>query len=160
MIDWLLAHRQGPGWLPEKAAGTAALALAGWLAENPFPAANYQLTVSINGTPYRTFGLGPVAASVVIQVPSGLLAKGKQRVDFQIAGQGRYSYRCTLGGVTTAVGLAGRSRWEVERTYQPPLWELDGHSLPPSGSDVVAGPVATFQNAMTQWAAGRPRRCS
>ena len=48
LIDWLLAHRAGHRWSPDKATGPATLALCQWFAESRFEGERYKLAVFVN----------------------------------------------------------------------------------------------------------------
>ena len=54
-IDWLLAHRTGHRWSPDKATGPAALALCRWFAESRFEGEHYTLAVFVNGSGSPSF---------------------------------------------------------------------------------------------------------
>src|SRR5207244_3460288 len=100
LVDWLLAHRTGNRWAPEKATGPAALALCRWFADSRFTGERYTLTVFVNDAKVKALDIDPAAGSQSIDVPRRFLkpdVKGRQRVNFQIAGRGRCTYQCILG---------------------------------------------------------------
>ena len=133
-----LAHRVGYRWSPDKATGPATLALCRWSAETRFDGERYTLKVFVNDVLAKTLDVDPTAGTQTIDVPAAMLKKeGKQRINFQIAGRGRYSYQCVLGGFVPADKLkATTDDWTVERTYEPAPLEVDGREIP-RGFDVV-----------------------
>ena len=155
LVEWLLAHRTGHRWTPEKATGPAALALCEWFAKNRFDGEHYKLAVSVNDKPVAELDVDPSRGTQTIDVPAGLLKKGKQLIRFQITGRGRYSYQCILGGFVPADKLSSTTRdWRVRRTYQPAPLELDGREIP-RGFDVLQGSYSTFKKPLTQLPVGR-----
>jgi hypothetical protein len=155
-IDWLLAHRVGHRWSPDKATGPATLALCRWAAETRFDGDRYTLKVFVNDVLAATLDVDPKAGTQTIDVHEGLLAKvGRQRINFQIAGRGRYSYQCVLGGfVPTGRLKATTQDWTVTRTYEPAPLEVDGREIP-RGFDVVSGEYREFRNPLTQLPVGQ-----
>jgi len=155
LVDWLLAHRTGHRWTPEKATGPAAMALGDWFAKNRFDGEHYKLTVSVNDKLVAELDVDPAQGTRTVDVPAGLLKKGKQQIRFQITGRGRYCYQCILGGFVPAEKLRGTTRdWSVRRIYQPAPLELDGREIP-RGFDVLQGSYRTFRNPLTQLPVGR-----
>jgi uncharacterized protein YfaS (alpha-2-macroglobulin family)/TolA-binding protein len=156
LVDWLLAHRTGHRWLPEKATGPAALALVRWFAENRFEGEHYQLAVFVNDVRVKVLDVDPAALTQTIAVPAATLKKaGKQRINFQLTGRGQFTYQCVLGGFVPAEKLAGTTEdWKVERTYQPAPLEVDGHEVP-RGFGVLEGGYSEFRNPLTQLPVGR-----
>jgi uncharacterized protein YfaS (alpha-2-macroglobulin family)/TolA-binding protein len=157
LVGWLLSHREGRHWSGARATGPAVMAVAAWLAENRVETPPSKLSVSVNGTQVGLVDLGPAAATRVIDVPAALLAKDKQQIAFQLAGRGRFTRQCILRGYVAAERLAGTSdRWQIARTYEPPLLQRDGREIP-RGFDVLERPAAApqFTNTMTQLPLGR-----
>jgi tetratricopeptide (TPR) repeat protein len=157
LVDWLLAHRIGHRWAPDKATGPAALALTRWFADTRFAGEHYKLTVFVNDAQVKVLDIDQNAQSELIEVPAKILAlaKGKQRINFQITGRGRYTYQCILGGFVPADKLVGTTQdWKVERTYEPAAIELDGREIP-RGFGVLEGSYTTFRNPLTQLPVGK-----
>jgi hypothetical protein len=156
LIDWLLANRTGHRFSPDKATGPAALALCRWFAESRFAGERYQLSVFVNDVQAKVLQIDPAAGTQVIDVPAALLKKeGKQRINFQIAGRGRYTYQCILGGFVPAEKLSSTTpEWRVHRTYQPAPLEVDGREIP-RGFGVLQGSYNTFENPLGQLPVGR-----
>jgi tetratricopeptide (TPR) repeat protein len=155
LVDWLLAHRVGHRWTPEKATGPATLALCEWFAKARFQGEHYQLTVYVNEKPVKTIDVGDQAETQTVEVPPALLKKGKQRVNFTITGRGEYTYQCVLGGFVPAGQLKSTNRdWAVYRYYQPAPLEVDGREVP-RGFDVLQGGYTPFRNKLTQLPVGR-----
>ncbi len=154
-VDWLLAHRTGHRWSPDKATGPAVLALAQWFAKTRFDAEHYQLTVVVNGFEVKKLDVTPEAKTQTVEIPAGLLKKDKQRIQFQLAGRGQYTYQCLLSGFVPADKLKSTTKnWIVQRHYEPAPRELDGQAIP-RGFDVVQGPFTMFRNPLTQLPVGQ-----
>ena len=154
-IDWLLAHRTGHRWSPDKATGPAALALCRWFSQSRFEGEHYRLTVFVNDVQTKVLDIDETAGTQVIQVPDSVLEKGKQRITFQITGRGRYTYQCVLGGFVAADKLKNTTNdWEVRRTYEPAPLEMDGQQIP-RGFDVLEGGYSSFRNPLTELPVGR-----
>ncbi|HUT89986.1 MAG TPA: alpha-2-macroglobulin family protein [Thermoguttaceae bacterium] len=160
-VDWLLAHRTGHRWSPDKATGPAALALSRWFAQSRFEAEHYELGVFVNDVKVKSLDIDQTATTQVIDVPARFLAEGKQRINFQITGRGRYTYQCILGGFVPADRLKSTTaEWEVRRTFEPAPLEMDGREIP-RGFDVVQlapgeSPGAKlFRNPLTELPVGR-----
>ena len=127
LADWLMAHRTGHRWSPEKATGPATLALTEWYARSRFQTEKYQLTVLVNQKEAAVLDVGPSARTQTVDVPGELLGEGKQRIEFRITGRGRYAYQCILGGFVPAEKLKSTSNlWEIRRYHQPAQIERDG----------------------------------
>jgi len=154
-VDWLLAHRTGHRWSPDKATGPAALALCRWFGQSRFEAEHYELAVFVNDKKVRSLQIDEAAGTQTIDVPVGFLEEGKQRINFQITGRGRYTYQCILGGFVPAEKLKSTTdQWEVRRTFEPAPLELDGREIP-RGFDVVQGNYSRFRNPLTELPVGR-----
>ena len=69
LVDWLMAHRTGNRWSPEKATGPAALALCRWFADSRFQGERYKLTVFVNDVRVKVLDIDPAAGSQTIDVP-------------------------------------------------------------------------------------------
>jgi hypothetical protein len=74
MIDWLLAHRAGNRWSPDRATGPAMLALCRWFCERRSAADAYQLAISVNGQAVGKLELDASAPSQTIEVSRWLSA--------------------------------------------------------------------------------------
>ncbi|MBN2475322.1 MAG: tetratricopeptide repeat protein [Pirellulales bacterium] len=155
LVDWLLAHRTGHRWMPDKATGPAALALCGWFAESRFEGEHYKLAVFVNDVLAKELEIDQAAGTQTIDVPAGLLKPDKQRINFQLTGRGRYTYQAILGGFVPAEKLASTTDdWRVERTYEPAPLEVDGREIP-RGFGVLSGSYSSFRNPLTQLPVGR-----
>jgi uncharacterized protein YfaS (alpha-2-macroglobulin family)/tetratricopeptide (TPR) repeat protein len=170
LIDWLMAHRTGNRWSPEKATGPAALALCRWFADNRFQGERYKLSVFVNDIRVKVLDIDPAAGSQMIDVPRKVLkaadgtppanghtvpATMKQRVNFQIEGRGQYTYQCILGGFVPADKLKSTTGdWRITRFYQPAPLELDGREIP-RGFGVLEGSYQTFRNDLKQLPVGK-----
>jgi uncharacterized protein YfaS (alpha-2-macroglobulin family)/TolA-binding protein len=154
-VDWLLAHRTGHRWSPERATGPAVQALCGWFAGQPFDAGPYRLDIFVNGTAVKTLEIEASSETRMVDVPASLLVSGPQQVRFAITGKGRFAYECILGGFVPADQLQSTTAaWQVERTYEPAPLEVDGREIAP-GFSIVAGAHKSFRNSVEQLPAGR-----
>lgn len=156
LADWLMAHRRGHRWSPDKATGPATLALAQWFARTRFEGEKYTLSVFVNDVLAKKLDVDPAAGTQSIDVPGQTLKKeGRQRINFQITGRGHYAYQCILGGFVPAEKLCSTTKdWTVTRTYEPAPLELDGRDVP-RGFDVLQGTYTEFRNPLTQLPVGR-----
>ena len=83
--------------------------------------------------------------------------RASQRVNFQIAGRGRYTYQCILGGFVPADKLKSTTKhWRVKRYYEPAPLELDGREIP-RGFGVLEGGVSDLPQSARP-ASRRPPR--
>ncbi|MHB8899311.1 MAG: MG2 domain-containing protein [Thermoguttaceae bacterium] len=154
-VEWLMAHRTVNRWAPDKATGPATLAVAGWYSGSGFEGEKYQLTVLVNGKEAAVLDFDPSMPTRTIDVPPELLAEGKQRIEFRLAGRGRYAYQCILGGFVPADMLKSTTQfWVVQRFHQPAALERDGKPVP-RGFDVLAGSYNHFRNPLTQLPVGK-----
>ncbi len=151
------SHRQPLG--AEKATGPAALATCRWFADSRFTGERYKLTVLVNDAEIKVLDIDPAAGTQTIDVPQKFLVKpgekGRQRVNFRLAGRGRYTYQCILGGFVPADKLKSTAgSWEVRRYYEPAPLELDGREIP-RGFSVLEGGYQSFRNSLDQLPVGR-----
>ncbi len=154
-IASLLAHRTGYRWAPDKATGPAALALCRHHAEQRITDDRYEMTLSVNDQPLKTLSLTPAMPTQVIDVPTRLMVAGKQRIHFEIKGQGRFTYQVTLAGHIPATNLKNTTdAWRVVRSYTPALLERDGITIA-RGFKNVRYSAKQFHNPLTQLPIGR-----
>ena len=156
LVEWLMANRTGHRWAPDKATGPAALALSHWYAQSRFEGERYALTVFVNDVEAARLDIDPAAGTQTVRVPAKLLKPDqRQRVNFQLAGRGRYTYQCILGGFVPADKLAATTPdWRIERHYEPAPLEVDGREIP-RGFGVLQGSYTSFRNPLTQLPVGR-----
>jgi uncharacterized protein YfaS (alpha-2-macroglobulin family)/outer membrane protein assembly factor BamD (BamD/ComL family) len=154
-IDWLLAHRSGNRWSPEKATGPATVMLAEWFAKHRPGGERYQLTVVVNDYEAAKLEIDPDAPSKTIEIDAKHLVVGKQRIQLLMTGRGHLAYQCVLGGFVAVDKLKSTtSKYYVDRTWQPAPVEFDGQVLP-RGFGVVQGNYSTFRNPLTQLPIGK-----
>jgi len=155
LIDWLLAHRMGARWSPERATGPAMLALCRWFGPRPSPAEPYRLAISVNDQAARVVELDSAAPGHTIDVPAAGLVPGKQQVRFELTGRGRWTYQLRLSGFVPADQLKSSApSWRVERFYAPAPLERDGQPVP-RGFACLKRDVQRFRNELRQLAVGR-----
>jgi len=156
LVDWLLGHRTGHRWMPDKATGPAALATARYFARTRFQGEHYRLEVFVNDVRAAVLEMEQDGGTQVIDVPARLLKKeGKQRINFHITGRGRYAYQCILGGFVPAEALKSTAQdWRVERHYEPAPLEVDGREIA-RGFGVVQGSYTSFRNPLSELPVGQ-----
>ncbi|HUY89785.1 MAG TPA: tetratricopeptide repeat protein [Pirellulales bacterium] len=158
LVDWLMAHRTGHRWSPDKATGPAALGLCQWYARTRFDQEHYELTIVVNGFEAKKLDVTKETGAETIAIPAKLLLKGKQRIQFQLAGRGRFAFQCVLGGFVPADKLKSTTKdWSVMRHYEPAPRELDGQPIP-RGFGVLQGAFTSFRNPLTQLPVGERGR--
>ncbi|MFV2068769.1 MAG: tetratricopeptide repeat protein, partial [Pirellulales bacterium] len=158
-VEWLLAHRTGHRWSPDKATGPATMAVAHHFAKRQFKSAAYKLAILINNTRAAELDITPSTQTHVLDVPAELLTfaggKSKQAIRFQLTGRGEYTYQVSFGGFVPAEKLKGTTQeWSVQRHYRPAQLELDGEAVP-RGFGVVDGTYQSFRNRLTQLPVGK-----
>lgn len=159
-VDWLLAHRVGHRWSPDKATGPAMLALGKWFTRTQFQAEKYTLTIYVNDLLAKKLEFTPQSRTQTIDIDSNLLKleKPDQRVRFELGGRGRYTYQCILGGFVPSDKLVGTTPgWIVSRTYEPAPLELFGEEIP-RGFDILTGSYTRFRNELSQLPVGKRGR--
>ena len=155
LVDWLMAHRTGNRWSPDKATGPAALALSKWFATQRFTGEHYKLTVFVNDAQVEVIDVDENSGTHTIDVPAKFLKEGKQRVNFQLSGRGRFAYQCVLSGFVPAGELKGTSgAWGVQRHHEPAPLEFEGQPVP-RGFGILEGGYQHFRNPLTQLPVGR-----
>lgn len=157
-IDWLMAHRTGHRWSPDKATGPAMLAVCRWFARSQFDSDKYKLTVYVNNFLAKELEIDQAAPTQTLDIPADLLKldQPEQRVRFELAGRGRYTYQCVLGGFVPGDQLKSTTaEWRVTRHVGPGLLELDGQTVPRGFEVAVMDGVAEFRNDLTQLPVGR-----
>lgn len=148
-VDWLMAHRTGHRWSPDKATGPATLVLARWFARTKFAGERYKLNVFVNDLKIKELDVDAATLTQTIDVPGETLKKGeRQTVRFEITGRGRFTYQCVLGGFVPAAKLASTTAdWKVTRHFEPATRELDGQEIS-RGFDVLHGDFTKFRNEL------------
>ena len=151
--SWPIAS--GHRWSPDKATGPATAALARWFGKAKLDEAHYKLTVIVNDLEVKTLDVDSKTGGLVVEVPARMLKPGKQRVNFQLAGRGQYTFQAILSGFVAADKLKSTTQnWTVKRHYEPAPLEFDGQEIP-RGFGVLQGSYATFRNPLTQLPVGR-----
>ncbi|MBI3268853.1 MAG: tetratricopeptide repeat protein, partial [Planctomycetes bacterium] len=155
-IDWLLAHRWGARWPSAKGTAAAAVALATHLAKTQTAGQRYALEVRVNGTSVKKLAVdAPTAASAVIDVPANLLIAGRNKLEFDLEGQGRYAFSAVFSGFTRELDDEAYDRHvAVRRKVIPAPLTLDGREIA-RGYSVLTGSYEAFDNPVTQLAAGQ-----
>ncbi len=154
-IDALLARRWGARWATAKGTAAAAAALARHLAGSAQVAQRYTLDIRVNDRSIRKLDVRGSAGTTVIDVPSEALTAGRNRIEFDLEGNGRYSYSAVLSGLTRGLDPEARNRFvSVHRQIDPAPLVLDGVEIA-RGYRVISGSHTTFANPVTQLPAGR-----
>jgi hypothetical protein len=154
-MDWLLAHRTGHRWSPEKATGPATLALARWYGHDRKEGENYGLSIYLNDQLVEALNIGPDSGAITVPVPDRLMGSGKQRINFQLTGRGNYTYEAVLSGFVAADKLKNTTKdWTVKRFHEPAPLEMDGQEIP-RGFGNLQGSYQTFRNPLTQLPVGK-----
>ena len=123
--EWLLAHRQGNGWNPHKAKGSALAALAAFYGKAGSAEDRYSLVVTVNDAEvYRTQVIGSPEAKAVLVPRKAIKIGDANRVRFHIEGRGTYGYAVSMTGFA--------------RDFAPEQ-RRDGKRLPDRGSQLSPG---------------------
>ena len=154
VVDWLLAHRVGHRWSPDKATGPAALALCRWASETRFDGDRYTLKVFVNDVwPRRSTSIRRPARKPRRARQSA--EKGRKTAD-QLPDR---RPRTLLVSVHSRRIRADRKTLGDDRPMDDqadlraaPL-EMDGRHVP-RGFGIVQGTVEEFKNPMTQLTVG------
>jgi uncharacterized protein YfaS (alpha-2-macroglobulin family)/tetratricopeptide (TPR) repeat protein len=155
LVTWLMEHRTGNRWSPDKATGPATVALSKWFATQRFAGERYQLKLFVNDAEVESFEIDENSGTRTIDVPAKFLKEGKQRVNFQLTGRGRFTYQCVLSGFVPAGELTSTSgAWAVERHHEPAPLEFEGQPIP-RGFGILEGGYQHFRNPLTQLPVGR-----
>ena len=158
-MDWLMSHRTGHRWSPEKATGPAAAAVAHWFARTRFDSEHYKLTVFVNDYETKVLDVEADTGTLTVDVPRRSKT-GKNRINFQLAGRGRYTFEAILSGFVAADKLKNTTTdWRVTRYHEPAPLELDGQEIP-RGFGNLQGSFTAFRNPLTQLPVGKSRQCA
>jgi alpha-2-macroglobulin len=155
--EWLLAHRQGNGWNPHKAKGSALAALAAFYGKAGSAEDRYSLVVTVNDAEvYRAQVIGSPEAKAVLVPRKAIKLGDANRVRFHIEGRGTYGYAVSMTGFARDFAPEqkgdGKRLRIHDRSYLPADPELDGKPLP-TGFSVAINP-SVFTNKITQVAQG------
>ncbi|MCC9609742.1 tetratricopeptide repeat protein [Blastopirellula sp. JC732] len=155
-VEWLMQHRCGARWAPEKAVGPIMLAVCGYNATKQLAADAYDLTVMVNDKPLKTLKFDANSTTQTLDVPVDMLTnKEKETIRFELNGRGEFSYECVLAGFVAADKLESTANnWTVRRYYTPAPIEFDGRPVS-SGFGLLAGSYSSFRNTMTQLPAAK-----
>ena len=157
-VDWLLAHRAGNRWSPEKGTGPAAAVLAEWFTKNRPGGEKFKLVVVVNDYEAANLEVDPNSPTKTIEIDAKHLIATKQRIQLLMTGRGHLAYQCVLGGFVEAENLKPTvNKFYVNRTWEPALVEFDGKELP-RGFGAANGNYSTFRNPLTQLPIGRRGR--
>jgi TolA-binding protein len=156
-VEWLLAHRVGPGWQPAKVKGPALAALGAYYGRAKEAEDRYRLVITVNDERVGTIEATGSTEGKAFRVPRKALKIGdRNRVRFDVEGRGQFGYAVTLTGFTRDFGPdqtpVNRPFLVSRRVYHPAEPELDGKPLP-SGFGVAVNPQY-FENTVTQVALG------
>ena len=138
-IDYLLAAKRGSEYYPHHSKGMAVLALAGYFAQARHHHNDYHLTVMVNDQRVGEIHGQATAPTAVIQVPDRLVRSGRNRVNFELRGNGTYTYSVSLRGFAPAIRdpKSWRYPYIYGRTYRHAPLEYDGRSIEVTSSSTV-----------------------
>ena len=91
-----------------------------------------------------------------VDVPARMLKEGKQRINFQLTGRGRYTYQAVLGGFVAADKLKNTTKnWlrAPASTSRPP-WSSTARKSP-AASTCCKAAISMFRNPLTQLPVGK-----
>lgn len=155
MVNYLAGAARADGWRPHKARGSVIAALATYYGGAGQRAANYTLSISVDGRETRRLTSDDVG-SVCIELTEADLGDGKQRVDFAFAGRGEYAYAVTLSGFSRRYPHTDALRHDVLRVYgrevSPPPLEYKGRVV--NRGFNVARDFKWFRNSTASQAVG------
>ena len=97
-VDFLISRRQFYGFMPYRAKGVIVAALAIFYQQTQFTSDDYRLTVFVNDHQIQSIEMKNQAPNQVIEVPVAKLVDGRNKVQFQVDGRGRYTYIAMLSG--------------------------------------------------------------
>lgn len=147
MVAYLAGTARADGWRPHKAKGPVIAALSTYYATGEKERANYQMTITVNGTPAGLVK-SDRAESLVLHLGAGELKDGVQRVDFGFSGRGECAYAVTLSGFKSRYPTPREARNDIvevnERHVQPPQLEYKGRQV--SRGFSVAARYDSFTN--------------
>lgn len=136
-IDWLMAHRVGNRWIPDRATGPAAFALTQWFANQGFQNESCRITVFVNDFQVASLSLDPQSATQSVLVPPKFLAKGKQRIQFRVEGRARYTYQCLASHF---VPMAQARETPYRYILRAAPLEVEGREIPAGVAPVIPKP--------------------
>ena len=137
--EFLVNQRGCYGYTVAKSHGPAVAALGAYYGKARFAAAQYKLTVEVNGKEVRTIEAQAGQPSILLLVPGDCVKAGKNMVVFRMNGRGEYAYSATLRGFSPDVKDAGDTyvRPHVRHYYHAPL-EYRGRPLGAASTSPVA----------------------
>ena len=152
-VEWLIAHRQGTVWNPEKAKGPALAALASFYGSGQAAEDRYRLIVTVNDEKVDTIDVVGSTEGKAIRVPRRFVkTSGPNNVKFDIEGRGQFGYAITLTGFTRDFGPDQDARGKPFDVHRRVYWAdtptFDGKPLAHGFS--VARDAQTFENLVTQ----------
>jgi tetratricopeptide (TPR) repeat protein len=109
-VDYLLSQKGCYGFQSAKARGPVVAALACYYGKTKFEKTDYRLAITVNGKPLKTLEAKGEQSSVLIPVPAELVAKGPNKVEFDLEGRGEYAYAATIRGFSG--GLKDPGSWQ------------------------------------------------
>lgn len=126
-IEWLLTHRAGHRWLPDRATGPAAMVLGQWFAKTRFVGEKYNLTVFVNDFQVGQWNFDQTSLSQSVLVSPKFFIGGRQRIQFRLEGRGQYTYQCLA---RRFIDPAQASRGSYSSWLRPAPLEVDGREIP------------------------------
>ena len=157
-VEWLLTHRAGHRWLPDRATGLAAIVLGQWFAKTRFVTEKYNLTVFVNDFQVGQWSFDQASVSQSVLVSPRFFVGGRERIQFRLEGRGQYTYQCLA---RRFIDPAKANRGYYGSWLRPAPLEVDGREIPrgtsSGGTDgVVVKPGWSLpNNRLTQLPVGK-----
>jgi len=150
-VESLRAARQAG--LSDRAEAAAVAALAAYHSITKTQAAEFELTLTLNGEPLRTVRSSELASPLGFEVEASKI-RAENRIDAQIRGRGEASVQAVFTAVASKFDPAARKRFAtVSRSVEPAVITYHGKEIP-RGFSVVDGPYSTFRNELKNVVSG------
>ncbi len=140
IAEYLLHERGCYGYPLAKSNGPAIAALSAYFAKAKYAAAQYQLTIEVNGKPFKTMDVQGDQPTTLSNVPADLLVKGKNQVTFRLKGRGDFTYAVTLRGFSPQIkdpGTLVELKLKDRQYYHAPL-EYRGRAINAASTSPIA----------------------
>ena len=147
-VNWLLEQRRWTSWGNDRGDMRASMALLEWIVKAKIAREDCTLSISVNGTQVKTIKFEGASRTAVIDVPSQILKKDGNVVDFAIEGRGAPAYSMVLSGFDPDFTDPG-DIVAVERYYEPDYITFEGQRIQ-RGFSVLDGKYETWRNEVKE----------